>query len=115
MKNEISHFKEKPQTKIGWWTMGLGLATVVIGPMLGIFTALLRQIVDKESVTSQNFALGFTGGLFGLILAVATYVSFARAFKKGERSWVLWVGLVPAVLIGAFWIFMIIGEFIFPH
>jgi len=27
----------------------------------------------------------------------------------------LWLGFIPALLAGAFWVFMIIGEIAFPH
>ena len=118
MKNEvISKFKEKPRTKTTWWAMWLGLATLLVGPMLGIFATVLRPMIDRASVNSENtgIAVGFSGGVFGLILSISALAVCIRAYKKGERSWVLWVGFVPAILVGAFWVFMIIGEFIFPH
>jgi hypothetical protein len=117
MKNEvISKFKEKPRTKTAWRAMGLGLATFLLGPMLtGIFTAVIRPMIDRASGENTGAAIGFNLGIVSLILSVFAIVTGIRAFKKGERSWVLWVGFVPAILSGAFWVFMIIGEFIFPH
>lgn len=116
MKKEvISKFREKPRTKTAWWAMGLGLSTFLIGPMLGIFVAVLRPIIDRASSENTGAAIGFNAGLFALILSIVALVVCIRAYKKGERSWILWVGFVPAILTGAFWIFMIIGEFLFPH
>jgi hypothetical protein len=118
MKKEvISRFKEKPRTKTAWRAMYLGLATLLIPPFLGIFTAVIRPIIDKASVNSENTgaAMGFGSGVLALALSVSALVTGIRAYKKGERSWVLWLGFVPAILSGAFWVFMIIGEFIFPH
>jgi len=116
MKKEvISKFKEKPRTKIAWWAMGLGLGTIFVWPMLGMFAAVIRPIIDKASSENVGGTVGFGAGFVSLILSVSALVAGVRAFKKGERSWVLWVGFVPAILVGAFWIFMIIGEFIFPH
>lgn len=116
MKNEvISTFKEKPKTKTAWWAMRLGLGTILVGPLLGIFTAVIRPLIDKASSENVGATIGFGVGVISLILSVSALVAGTRAFKKGERSWVLWVGFVPAILIGAFWIIMIIGEFIFPH
>lgn len=117
MKNEvISKFKEKPRTKTAWWAMGFGLATFFLGPMLmGIFTAVIRPMIDRASNESVGAVAGFGSMIVALILLVSALVTGVRAFKKGERSWVLWVGFVPAILSGAFWVFMIIGEFIFPH
>lgn len=114
-KEIISKFKEKPKTKTAWRAMYLGLATLLIPPFLGIFAAVIRPIIDKASSENAGAAMGFVAGAFALILSASALVTGVRAFKKGERSWVLWVGFVPAILAGAFWVFMIIGEFIFPH
>ena len=117
----ISTFKEKPKTNTAWWAMGLGLSTLLIPPLLGIFTAVIRPIIDKASMEGRESSgnlganIGFGAGVVVLILSVSAIITGVRAYKKGERSWVLWVGFVPAILVGAFWVFMIIGEFIFPH
>lgn len=95
--------------------MYLGLSTIFIGPILGIFAAVIRPIIDKASSENVGAAIGFNFGVASLILSVLALITCIRAFKKGERSWVLWAGFVPAILAGAFWIFMIIGEFIFSH
>ena len=116
MKKEvISKFKEKPRTKTAWWAMGLGLATILVYPLLGIFAAVVRPMIDKASNENVGAVAGFGSMIVALILSVSALVTGVCAFKKGERSWVLWVGFVPAILVGAFWVFMIIGEFIFPH
>jgi len=117
-KEIISKFKEKPKTKTAWRTMVLGLGAFLVGPMFGIVTAIIRPIVDKESMvgrTNNGVAIGFNGMMIAFILAIAALITGVRAFKKGERSWVLCVGLVPAVLVIAFCIFIIIGESLFPH
>ncbi len=111
----ISHFKEKPKTKIAWWVMGLGLATFLVPPFLGIFTAVIRPMIDEASSENIGAAVGFGAAALALGLSVAALVIGRRAFKQGERSWVLWLGFIPAMLIGAFWVLMIVGEFIFPH
>jgi uncharacterized membrane protein YhaH (DUF805 family) len=113
--NVISKFKEKPKTKMVWWVMGLGLSSILIFPFLGIFAAVIRPIIDKASSEIVGAVIGFGSMVVALILLVSALAIGVRAFKKGERSWVLWVGFVPAILVGAFWVFMIIGEFIFPH
>lgn len=117
----ISKFKEKPKTRIAWRAMWLGLGTLLVPPFLGIFAAVIRPMIDAASLKSGSGAdtigmvFGFAAALFALALSVSALVAGISAFKKGERSWVLWVGLVPAILIGCFWIFMFIGEFLFPH
>lgn len=111
----ISTFKEKPKTKTAWRAMGLGLATFLVPPILGIFAAVIRPIIDKVISENVGAAVGFILVIVVLTLSVSALVAGIRAFKKGERTWVLWVGFVPAILTGAFWVFMIIGEFVFPH
>lgn len=120
MKNEIiSKFKEKPKTKTAWWAMWLGLGSLLIPLILGIFTTVIRPIIDPVSMVGREsngiFGMGFGSGVIALILSASTIITGVRVFKKGERSWVLWAGFVPAILVGAFWVFMIIGEFVFPH
>ena len=115
MKKEVvSKFKEKPRTKTAWWAMGLGLSSILIFPFLGIFTAVIRPIIDKASSENVGAVVGYGSMIVALILLVSALVTGVRAFKKGERSWVLWVGFVPAILVGALWVFMIIGEWLIP-
>lgn len=116
MKKEIiSHFKENPKTKIGWWAMGFGLALFFMPPVLGTFAGAVRPLIDK--IAGENI-----GGLIGIkmiflliFLIVAALTTSIKAWNKGERSWAVWLGIVPAILGSAFWIFMIVGEFVFPH
>jgi len=114
-KEIISKFKENPKTKIAWWAMYLGLGSVIVIPFLGIFASAIRPIIDKASSENTGASIGFGVGVVCLILSVAALVTGIIAYKKGERSFAVWLGLVPAILVAAFWILMIIGEFIFPH
>jgi hypothetical protein len=95
--------------------MGLGLSSILIFSFLGIFAAVIRPIIDKASSEIVGAVVGFGSMIVALILLVSALVIGILALKKGERSWVLWVGFVPAILVGVFLVFMIIGEFIFPH
>ena len=116
MKNEvISKFKEEPKTKTAWWAMGLGLGTLLMFPILGIFTATIRPMIDRASSENVGATVGFGVMIVALAISVSALIVGVRAFKKGERSRILWIGFVPAILTGVLWIFMIIGEFIFPH
>ena len=99
-KEIISKFKEKPKTKIAWWAMGLGLASLLIPQFLGIFVAVVRPIIDKVSSENVGAVIGFSFGAFALVLSVLALVVGFCAFKKGERSWVFWLGFIPAILIG---------------
>lgn len=79
----ISKFKEKPKTKIGWWAMGLGLGSILI---------------TMVSATP------------GAIIALAAVIVGIIAFIKGEHSWAVWFGFVPALLYAAFYVYMFVGE-----
>ena len=90
MKNEIiSKFREKPRTKTAWWAMGLGLATILGGPALGIFAAVIRPIIDKASMEGRENSgnlganIGFGAGAVVLILSVSAIITSVRAYKKG--------------------------------
>lgn len=95
--------------------MCLGVCVFFVPFFLGIFAAVIRPMIDKAGSESIGAMIGFGAGMFALALSVVALVVGIHAFRKGERSWVLWIGFVPAILIGLFWIFMIVGELIFPH
>jgi len=105
MKKEIiSHFKEKPKTKIAWWAMALGLASVLEIPLL----VLINSIIQK--LTGVFFAQSI--GITGIVLTVAALIVGTIAYRKSERSWVLWLGFGPAILLGLFWLVMIVAEIV---
>jgi hypothetical protein len=117
MKKEIiSKFNEKPKTKIAWWGMGLGLSTLVVSQLLlGLFASFIRPMIDRAGGEKVGVPIGFSIMIFSFVLSISALTTCILAYKKGERSFILWIGFVPAILSGAFWIFMIIGEFVFPH
>jgi len=114
-KEIISKFKEKPKTKIAWLAMWLGLATLLMPPFLGIFGAVILPIIEKAGDGNIGGIIGFCFAIFALAFSISAFVIGFCAYKKGERSWVLWLGFIPAILIGTFWVFMIAGEFLFSH
>jgi hypothetical protein len=113
-KEIISKFKEKPKTQTAWWAMWLGLSTVLTNPFFSFLTAL-RKILFRI-ITGRIFFFDSRGIMaFSLLLAVAAIVVSIIAFKKGERSWVLWLGFIIAVFCFVFYVSWIIAEFLFPH
>ncbi len=96
--------------------MGLGLSTLFVSQiLLGLFASVIRPMINRAGSENLGASIGFGLMIFSFILSCSALITCILAYKKGERSWVLWTGFVPAILSGAFWIFMIIGEFIFPH
>jgi len=71
---------------------------------------MVKEIISRFKEQPKSKTAWWATGL-----GIATIIAGVRAFKQGERSWVLWLVFIPAILNGALWIFMIIGEFIFPH
>jgi hypothetical protein len=99
----------------------MGLSLLLIPPLLGIFAAVIRPMIGQRVLQGKN-GEDYLGMILGFVLAVAVFALtiFAlrtniRAYKLGERSWVMWLGLVPALLIDAWFVFMIIGEVFIPH
>lgn len=113
----ISTLQEKPKTKVAWWALYLGIATIFIPFLLGMFTSFIRPILDQASVNPENIGIGvgFGGGILSLALSISALVAGIIAFRKGERSWVPVTGFVLAAIVCVFWVVMIIGEFVFPH
>lgn len=111
----ISKLLQKPKTKLGWWVFGLGLPLLFMGPILGLFAAFIRPLLDSR--TSE--LVGQISGILLIFILLADIITVATlgiiAIKKGERSWAVWLGFIPAILAIAFLAFMLLGEFIFPH
>jgi len=101
-KKIISKFKEMPKTKIAWWAMGLGLAAVLEIPVLVFISSATHNLTGVSIPQSI--------GITGIVLTIAALVTGTIAYRKGERSWVLWLGFGPAILVGLFWLIMIIAE-----
>lgn len=116
MENKlISTFKERPQTRLAWWALGLGISTVLISPLVGIFSTLLRTLLDPASVNpNRSMAGGMGGVVLSLLFAISALMAGITALKRGERSWVVWTGFMLALLAGAFWIFIIVVQFASP-
>lgn len=81
MKETIDRFTTRSTTRSGWWALGLGLSALLVGPLLGF-------------------------GLIGLLLVIATLATGTAAFRRGERSWMLWLGAGLAVGVACYLPFM---------
>lgn len=93
MGTHTSHFFERPGTRLGWWAVALGV----------IFTALFL-LVSNDIVHFSGrltISLGIVAGIFTLIALI----------WKHERSWLLWLVLLP----GLFAIVFGLGEILSPH
>lgn len=106
MKTISSHFNEKPHTRLGWWSVWLGAAFVVmfiINSTVFMPTssdAPWRQVILPFYGISMLLC-GLAAGIIGLIALV----------RQHERSWVVWLTILPGLLV----LFFVLGEILVPH
>ena len=93
MKTISSHFLEKPHTKLGWWAVGLSL----------LFTVLVVAVINE--------LLNFSGFLTITLGVIAGIIALVALIWKRERSWLVWIMLIP----GLFAILFSLGEILYPH
>ena len=106
MKTKTAGLLHVPHTKSGWWAAGL----------LGLFIVLFLInsfvfIPSTENALWRHALLPFYGIfmlLCGLAAGIAGVVSVIRA---EERSWLAWMAILPALFV----LFLLTGEFLFPH
>jgi hypothetical protein len=101
-----------PGTTLGWWAVVCGafeIAWVIFGRQL--------QGAIREDVCPGRFCTGgreYVAGalLLGLPACVLGVVALTR---RGERSLLVWLAVVPAVTFTVFWVLFAAGELLFPH
>ena len=91
MQTGSGKFWARPATRLGWWAIGLAVASIV-----GI---LAWSILPGGAWL--GFLCGLAGGIVGLIAII----------REHERSLFIWLTILPF----AFVIFFLLGEFLFPH
>lgn len=89
MKTTSNPFFGLPQTKLGWWAVGLS----------ALFTVLFILIVNE--------LLRFSGFLSMTIGVVAGVLALVSIIWKRERSWLVWLLLLPGLFA--------LGEVLYPH
>jgi hypothetical protein len=91
----------QPSTRLGWWSVGLASAFVVLFIINASVLLPAPGVVAwrEASVGIVLLVCGLGGGAVALIALI----------RRRERSWVVWLALLP----GLFVLFMI-GEFLVP-
>lgn len=71
-----------PSVRAAWWSMGLGLAALLL-------------LVVKSLLPGIGFSLGELNVVpaVALLLGLAALPPGIAAFRRGERSFILWIGL----------------------
>jgi len=76
--------------------------------LLSFFTAVIRPWLMSASSPIANPAFGIGMGFVLMVLALGALVCCGIAIFKGERSWAVWVGLIPV----AMFLFMLIADLV---
>jgi hypothetical protein len=93
MDTNHGNFMRMPQTRLGWWAVGLSALFTVL-----FISSLTGLLVFSGMLT---IILGIASGILGLIAII----------KNHERSWLIWLMLLP----GLFAIGLSIAEMLFPY
>lgn len=107
----------KPKSK----SFTLALLALLVPVTIGPLNAFLRRIFDPVSLIGRPkinlfwFSPGIFGAFVSLGCAISAVYYVVKEYKSGSRSWKMWVAALLGGFIAAFWLFMIIGEFIYPH
>jgi len=91
MQTMSSHFNERPHTKLGWWAVGLAIASIL----------LMFGWMFLPGGAGLSFLCGLAGGIVALIAII----------RQHERSWAVWLALLPMLNVFVFFL----GEFLIPH
>lgn len=86
-----------PATKLGWVAVGLALA----GVAAAAFGFIVGAVLNAGGPWTINFMLPLLAmGIAGTVCAVV-------ALAKGDRSWAVWLAVVPGLMT----LLLLIGEF----
>lgn len=95
-----------PGTTVGRWAVGL-TAVAGVSMLVGLVPG---DILGRGFGGALNFGpLGMVAGFAGAASAVVAL------FRRGDRTILVWLALVPAVLISLFWLAFIVAEIVSPH
>jgi len=106
--NTQSHstFLRRPGTRAGWWAVGLTAAFV---GMYILNSALFMRV--PEDAGWRQTLLPFYGIAMILCGLAGGVVGLVSLLRSHERSWLVWLTLLPGAMV----LFLLVGEFLFPH
>lgn len=105
-----SSFRSLPHTRLGRWAVSLAATFVILFIVnLAVFMPLFQY--DTQEVAWRQVLLPIYGIVTMLSGLAAGVVGVIAIVRQRERSWLIWLILLPS----AFAFFFVIGEFLFPH
>jgi len=106
MTADSTRSKWRPSTRLGWWSVGLAAAFVVMW--------IINSTVFMPStviIPWRQAVLPFYGIFMMLCGLAAGIVGLIAVTRQHERAWLVWLALLP----GLFVLFFLLGEFLVPH
>ena len=95
-----------PSSRLGRWSAAL-LAIFVLLFMINSFVFMpSKDDAPWRHSLGPFYAIGML--LCGLVAGVLALIALVR---RHERSWLVWLALLPGVLV----LFLVLGEFLVPH
>jgi H+/Cl- antiporter ClcA len=95
-----------PSTRLGWWSVGLAATYALLSIYNSV--ALLQPSLGEPW---RQVVLPFYSILFMLCGLAAGVVGLVALLRQHERSWLVWITLLPALGV----LILIPGEFLVPH
>jgi hypothetical protein len=102
-----------PASRVGWWTVGLAWAVVVVGLLLPSMTSWFGPL--QERLGRRGLPTGSSLVSVEIALAVVTITLAVVALLRKDRAWLLVGSFTVAVLVGGFWMLFVLGEVLSPH
>ena len=106
MRTSSSHFFEMPHTRFGRWA--IGLAAVFVGMF---FVNSFVFMPFSGDAPWRQIILPFYGILMLLCGLSAGIMGLLAVVRQHERSGLVWLTMLPGLLV----LFLVLGEFLFPH
>ena len=106
MKTASSPLSDKPHTRLGWWAIWLAAVFVVM--------FLINSFVFMPTSSDapwRHVILPFYGIAMLLCGLASGIIGWIAVLRNHERSWLVLLTLLPGLWV----VFMLVGEFLFPH
>lgn len=108
MTTDSTRFLARPHTRLGWWAVWLMAAFAV----MWIINSFVFIALPAFSDAAWRQTILPVYAIFMLLCGLAAGIVGAIAItRQRERSWLVWLTLVP----GLFVLFFLLGEFLVPH
>ncbi|OGO75640.1 MAG: hypothetical protein A3K41_09285 [Chloroflexi bacterium RIFOXYD12_FULL_57_15] len=107
MTTNTSQSMWRPHTRLGWWAVWLMAAFVV---MFLINAFVFMSMPSFSDGAWRQVVLPFYGIFMLLCGLAAGVVGLIAITRQHERSWLVWLTILPLAWV----LFMLLGEFLVP-